>query len=101
MSWNSFIFFGSFLGAIYLIFIGFLILRESNSLPEKPEDKSKSMFTFFGAGAAHILVCVYIKVKEHREKKPDERSNLERLHGRRDIGNNEEYINLRRDDDHE
>lgn len=101
MSWNTFIFIGSFLGAIYLIFIGYLILQESKSLPEQPKDKSKSVFTFFAAGVAHIIVCIYIKVKEYRERKPEESRGLERFRARRDASSNEEYSQLRREDDHE
>lgn len=101
MSWNSFIFIGSLLGAAYLIFIGFLILEESSSLPEKPTDKDRSMIAFFAAGVAHIFVCIYIKYKEYKEKRPDERNSLERFRARRDASSNEEYTQLRREDDHE
>jgi hypothetical protein len=41
------------------------------------------MITFFAAGVAHIIVCIYIKVKEYREKKPEERRGLERFRARR------------------
>lgn len=65
-------FLGSFLGSIYLLFMGILVGIDAHIIHYKPEDRTTSTVALIAAGVFYAIVAAYVYFTKIAPKAPND-----------------------------